>query len=82
MAQLFRKIAQKVETVVQTINDPLLNSHKSQQSFGATFVSKFVAENIQKSANLVTLISPITTRSGLSPNYLFTALESSIMKCL
>ena len=48
VAQLLPKVAQIVETVVLTYNDPFWNSPKSHQSFWADFVSKFVAKNFKK----------------------------------
>ena len=52
---MFPKVAQMVETTLLTYNDPFLSSPKSQEYFWATFVTKCVTINFQKSPNLVTL---------------------------
>ena len=52
---MFPKVAQIVETALLTYNDPFLSSPKSQEYFWATFVTKCVTINFQKSPNPVTL---------------------------
>ena len=54
VAQLFPKVAKNIHSSFYT-NWSFSNETKSKQSFWATFVSKFVAKNFQKSPNLVTL---------------------------
>ena len=54
---MFPKVAQIVETALLTYNDPFLSSPKSQEYFWATFVTKCVTINFQKSPNPVTLVA-------------------------
>ena len=62
VAQMFPKVAQIDATSIFTYGDPFQNSPKSHQCFWATFVSKFVSKNFQKSPNLVTLATRGTKR--------------------
>ena len=53
--QMFLKVAQIVAASVYTYSGLFSKLLKSHQSFWATFISKFVAKNYQKSPNLATL---------------------------
>ena len=48
-------IAQKVATHFLQYSDIIRNSPKSHQNMWATFMGEFVAKNLKKSPNLVTL---------------------------
>ena len=61
VAQTISKVAQIDTTTVFTLRDPYVqNSPRSHQCFWATFVSKFVAKNFQKSPKLVALPTATT----------------------
>ena len=51
------QIAQKVGTHFLNQSDIIRNSPKSYQNIWSTFASQFVVKNLQKSPNLVTLVS-------------------------
>ena len=50
------KIAQKETTLFLHDSDIIRNGPKSRQNIWATFVRRFVAKNLQKYPNLVTLL--------------------------
>ena len=53
---MFLKVSQIVPTSVYTYSNLFFKMTKNHQSFLATFMSKFVVKNFQKSPNLVTLL--------------------------
>ena len=71
-AKIFLNVAQIIAASVYTSVDIFQSGPKSHHSYFATFKSKYVTKNFQKSPNLVTLNGgvyiPISSRYSLKGN--------------